>query len=184
MFCSRVKSVFLSAIAALLPLTYVAAQPRQTDQIQSNTSVTLRWGQRPGVFRYRLQLSADRDFTDILFDRLVSGNQTEVNDLPPGRYFWRIAPLTAKLGEFSSAGIVEVVPRSLSSVSPATSAPTSAIGAQLQTTNAIVVGGGWRAAIGELNAPQLAHLRRTDSCDIVVTNSDGVTYALDSATGV
>lgn len=176
--------MLLAIAALLLPLTYVAAQPRQTDQTQSNTSVTLRWGPRPGVFRYRLQLSADRDFTDIVFDRLVSGNQTEVNDLPPGRYFWRIAPLTANLGEFSSAGIVEVGPRSLSGASPATPAPTSAIAAQLQTTNSIVAGGGWRTAIGELNAPQLAHLRRSDSSDIVVTNSDGVIYALDAATGV
>ena len=67
----------------------------------------MRWGARPGVSRYRLQLASDSAFADILFDRVVAGNDYQINDLTPGRYFWRIAPLTDRLGEFSSAGVIE-----------------------------------------------------------------------------
>ena len=185
MFCSRATRPFLLAIAALLlPLSYLAAQPQQPNSLQSNPGVTLRWGPRAGVSRYRLQVAADRDFTDIVFDRLVSGNQIQISDLPPGRYFWRIAPLTTELGEFSSAGIVVVQPRNVLSVPLGTPTPTLPIAAQSTTRNSIVTGGGWRAAIGDVGAPQLAHLRRSDHYDVVVTNNDGVTYALDSVTGV
>ena len=77
-------------------------------QPQTKTTVHLNWGPRSGVSRYRLQLASDRNFHDIVFDRVISGHETEVNDLAPGKYFWRIAPLTKTLGEFSSAGTIDV----------------------------------------------------------------------------
>src|SRR5213594_1266671 len=74
----------------------------------AGTSVRLRWGARPGVYRYRLQLARDAGFTDSVFDHVVYGNAYEVTDLPLGTYFWRIASLTTKLGEFSPPGVIEV----------------------------------------------------------------------------
>src|SRR5207237_9831681 len=48
----------------------------------------------------------------------------------------------------------------------------------------IVSGDGWRAAIGDLPRPVLAHLRLRTSLDIVGVNTQGVTFALDAATGI
>ncbi|HBB96639.1 MAG TPA: hypothetical protein DC054_14740, partial [Blastocatellia bacterium] len=44
--------------------------------------------------------------------------------------------------------------------------------------------GGWRAAVGDIARPLVAHLRSRDSLDVVGTNTDGVTFAFDSASGV
>jgi outer membrane protein assembly factor BamB len=189
MFCS--KQITISALAAalfiLVPLVSGVAQPQEVNQTPAHTSVNLRWGLRPGVARYRLQLSQDRDFADIVFDRVVAGNQTQVNDLAPGRYFWRVAPLTSKLGEFSSAGVVEIVApvaEPLRSPSPVpTPAPLSS-SPKNPPANSIAASGGWRAAIGEVSSPVVAHLHSADRWDVVTTSSDGVTYALDAVNGV
>ena len=180
MSCSKHISVPALALLALFPLVHLAAQSQNFNQSSANTTVNLRWGARPGVSRYRLQLSIDREFTDIVFDRVVNGNQTQVNELPPGKYFWRIAPLTVRLGEFSSAGVVEVSASNPRPAIPPVPVPT----AKDVSVSAIKASGGWRAAIGEVGLPVLAHLRRSDRYDIVVTNSDGVTYALDAVNGV
>jgi len=155
----------------------LTAQPQQATQ--ANTTVHLRWGVRPGVFRYRLQLANDSTFRDIVFDRVVNGNDATVDDLSPGRYFWRVASLTTKLGEFSSAGVVEV------------QAPGKAVGPTnnqskppVVPTNTIKATGGWHTAVGDVSQLVIAHLHSADRFDVVGTNSDGVTYALDAATGV
>lgn len=147
-----------------------------------NTSAHLRWGPRVGVSRYRLQLASDVHFRDIVFDRVISGTETDVNDLAPGRYFWRIAPLTKTLGEFSSAGTIEVAAPSVPRlpIVPSPTPPTP----QTLPANSIVTAGGWRAAVGDIARPTVAHLRSRDSLDVVGTNNDGVTFALDSASGV
>src|SRR6185503_8416764 len=44
--------------------------------------------------------------------------------------------------------------------------------------------GGWRAAVGDVARPTIAHLRAADSVEVVGTNSNGVTFALDATTGV
>jgi outer membrane protein assembly factor BamB len=188
MFCSKQTS--FSALAAalfiLLPLVSSAAQPQQVNQTPANTTLNLRWGARPGVARYRLQLAHDRDFADIVFDRVITGNQTQVYDLAPGRYFWRVAPLTAKLGEFSSAGVVDVA-RAVEPLRNPGAVPTPAsISLPLKnpSVNSIVASGGWRAAVGDASLPVLAHLRSPDRWNVVTTSSDGVTYALDAANGV
>jgi len=151
------------------------------------TEVNLRWGPRPGVSRYRLQLAGDRSFADILFDRVVAGNTYQISDLPPGRYFWRIAPLTDKLGDFSSAGIIEARRRT-SQASPTPLPTPSPAGDSLRTktvtTTPIVTRGGWRAAVGDIARPMLAHLRSTSGLDLVGVNSDGVIFALDATSGV
>src|SRR5882724_3349723 len=113
---STAVAVLLAAVA--LPAHKIAspAFARQLPaKTQSNSMqdgapsrISIRWGSHRGVSRYRLQLASDRQFTDIVFDRVVAGNQYQISDLTPGRYFWRIAPMTAKLGEYSSTGIVDV----------------------------------------------------------------------------
>ena len=187
MFCSKHINLYALAAALFLLIPLVSSAAQEVNQTPTNTTVNLRWGPRPGVARYRLQLAQDRDFADIVFDRVVNGNQTQVSDLAPGRYFWRVAALTVKLGEFSSAGVVDIVARpaeplrspipvpTVASVSPAPKNPPA---------NSIVSSGGWRAAIGDASLPVPAHLRFADRWFVVTTSSDGVTYALDAANGV
>ena len=188
MFCSKQTSVcaLAAALFILIPLVSSAAQPQPVNQTSANTTVNLRWGSRPGVARYRLQLAQDRDFADIVFDRVITGNQTEINELAPGRYFWRVAPLTAKLGEFSSAGVVDIVAGTTEPLRNSIPVPaTAAISTPKNPlVNSIVARGGWRAAIGEAGWPVLAHLRSPDRWNVVTTNSDGVTYAFDAENGV
>lgn len=180
MFCSNhTRAVFLIAavIFGCLVVRDAAGQAPASSP-QSITSVHLRWGQRTGVSRFRLQLAQDRDFADIVFDRVVEGQEFEINDLDPGRYFWRVAPLRAKLGDFSSAGVIEVKP-------PATVIPTRPTTVKTEVpSNVIATGGGWRAAVGNISSVVTAHLRSSDKIDLVAMNADGVVSALDAANGV
>lgn len=186
MFCSKSLKVWELAVALfiLIPFPGGVARSQQVNQIQPNTTVNLRWGPRPSVGRYRLQLAQDRNFADIVFDRVITGTQTQISDLAPGRYFWRVAPLTAKLGEFSSAGVVDVLASPKPSRTQTPIATTASNPPKNSTVNPIVAGGGWRAAIGEANDPVLAHLRSIDRWSVVTTSSDGMTYALDASNGV
>ncbi len=63
--------------------------------------IAIEWTRQSGVNGYRLQISADQVFRDVYYDRLVMGNRYLLNDLPPGYYFWRVAPAEGKLGAFS-----------------------------------------------------------------------------------
>ncbi len=175
---NHVRVLLLVALVALSGnASSLTAQPPQPTQ--EKTTVHLRWGTRPGVFRYRLQLANDSLFRDIVFDRVVNGNETTIDDLPAGRYFWRVASLTTKLGDFSSAGVVEVHSQS------ATIDPTSDRNKlPVIPKDLVATSGGWRAAIGDVSQPVIAHLQSPDRVVVVGTNSDGVTYALDAATGV
>ncbi|SRR6266436_601152 len=175
----------LLTVAIFLPATGSVLAQSNTTPI--TTEVHLRWGQRPGVSRYRLQLASDSAFSDIVFDRVVAGNDYQINDLSPGRYFWRIAPLTGTLGEFSSAGVIDVSTPS-SQANPA-SLPVSppvnnSSGLKSWAGDAIVARGGWRAAVGDMAHPLLAHLRTAAKMDLLGINSDGVTFALDATNGV
>src|SRR5258708_36412535 len=109
MYCSGgLRGLLLTAAMLLSGTVFVLAQTAPANSETNNPEVHLRWGSRPGVSRYRLQLASDSAFADIVFDRVVAGNEYQIKDLSAGRYFWRVAPLTAKLGEFSSAGNIEV----------------------------------------------------------------------------
>src|SRR5215212_11769307 len=63
---------------------------------QLEPSILVRWQGRPGVNRYRLQLATDEKFEDVVFDQAVEGRQHVVKGLPPGNYFWRVAPAAAE----------------------------------------------------------------------------------------
>ena len=173
MFCQRYVHALLLMVTLLGAAEATRAQSSDFPTPQA-TTVRLRWGQQAGVFRYRLQLARDREFADIVFDRVVTGNETVIDALSPGRYFWRIAPLTTKLGMFSSSASIEV---SLPITEEKKKSPEI-------TTSAITASGGWRAAVGAVNYPLVAHLRSRDAFDLVGTNSDGVTFALDAMSGV
>ena len=185
MYCSGHFRVLLLTAAMLLPGTVSVLA--QTSTSENPTEFHLRWGPRPGVSRYRLQLASDRAFADIVFDRVVAGNDYRVNDLPPGRYFWRIAPLTATRGEFSSAGVIEVSkPTSRQSPTPLPITPpvNDSSRPRSGTRDSIIARGGWRAAVGDIAHPVLAHLRTPAKLDLVGINSDGVIFALDATSGV
>jgi outer membrane protein assembly factor BamB len=189
MYCSSHLRVLLLTAAMLLPgPVFVLAQSAQSlDNSQpAGTEGHLHWGARPGVSRYRLQLASDGAFADIVSDRVVAGNDYQVNDLTPGKYFWRIAPLTNRLGEFSSAGIIQVR-QATAPERPGPTQKTPPSDSSSRTKAAvipIVARGGWRAAIGDIAHPVLAHLRSPEKLDLVGINSDGVVFALDSASGI
>jgi outer membrane protein assembly factor BamB len=175
----RLIPTSLLILSLVLALGARASGRHNPDQQQSNTTVRLRWGARPGVSRYRLQLASDANFRDIVFDRVINGNQTVVDDLAPGNYFWRVAPLTNALGQFSSVGQIEIKaaanPAGVLTASSANPSPAA---------NQVVTSGGWRAAVGDIPRPLLAHLRSPDRLDVVGTSSDGVTLAIDVANGI
>jgi outer membrane protein assembly factor BamB len=175
------------AFAFLLILTLLGLAGKATAQDnslpQSNTKVHLHWGARPGVSRYRLQLAADRGFRDIVFDRIINGTETDVTDLPVGKYFWRIAALTKTgAGEFSSAAGIDIQPSTVDET--ASARPTPSPPGERPRTVSVRTIGGWRAAVGDVARPVVAHLRAADSVEVLATNSNGVTFALDSATGI
>jgi hypothetical protein len=197
MFCQRhLRLSILTAVTLLL--AGVPAQGSGSSfarnpvvsgtQAGNPTNAHLRWGARPGVFRYRLQLASDREFNDIIFDRVVSGNEYEISDLVPGKYFWRVAALSEKPLQFSSAGVIDVSSASQKTQTPAElpgpRQPISARTPSSASANRVTTGGGWRALIGEVSGPALAHLRSTSTLDLVVVNNAGVVYALDAYSGV
>ena len=181
----------LSARARDLPSTYTHSSISQSQQEPPSSGLTtihLRWSARPGVTRYRLQLATDHGFNDIVFDRVVAGPEYQIDDLSPGTYYWRVAPLTTKLGEFSLTVAIEATPQT-ARVSPQTQPAKSRPGTAGNTGStpgsaSIIAGGGWRAAVGEVTSPILAHLRSAGSFDIVAVNAAGVTFALDGTSGV
>lgn len=62
---------------------------------------SIQWNRLSGVSLYRLQIGGDETFRDIVYDRRVTGCGYTVSDLPPGYYYWRIAPADNQLGAFS-----------------------------------------------------------------------------------
>ena len=166
----------MSVSAVAQPGTSTGVQNKQT------TLVTVRWGARTGVSRYRLQVAQDRDFADILFDRVVDGHEYEVSDLQPGKYFWRVAPLDDKLGTFSSAAVIDV------SAGTAPMSRLNKISAQnpsrASAPLAVATRSAWYAAFTGVSKTALMHLRSVDTVEIVATTMDGRVITLDGLTGI
>ncbi|MGQ0761405.1 MAG: outer membrane protein assembly factor BamB family protein [Acidobacteriota bacterium] len=129
--------------------------------------------------RYRLQLANDATFIDIVFDRVVSGHEYRLNDLLPGRYYWRVASLNAKRGEFSSAGVIEVRANGDTKTPSATPPAVS-----IKATTTVTSRGGWYAAIGDVTCSIVARLRGPSSSEIVAVTTDGRIVALDATRGI
>src|SRR5882724_9032043 len=172
----------LQAHASNLKSTYKQSpisQPQQEPRVDGLTTIHLRWGDRPGGARYRLQLATDRGFDDIVLDRVVAGTEYQINDLAPGTYYWRIAPLTAKLGQFSSAAAIEVTLQTAKAgtqtQTPKSPPDRAADTESTPVSGSVIAGGGWRTAIGDVTNPVPAHLRSAGKFDIVAVNAAGVT---------
>jgi len=61
---------------------------------------TIVWPKLAGVSKYRLQISDDEDFRNVLFDVRLVGGPHNVCWLSPGSYYWRVAPSNGKTGAF------------------------------------------------------------------------------------
>lgn len=133
-------------------------------------SILVRWQGKPGVNRYRLQLATDEKFEDVVFDQAVEGRQYVVRDLPPGNYFWRVAPAAAE----TSVSYSE--PERVS------------LGSEQKVSVASVVmpadASGWRVATGEVLRLAPAGLRTGGVFDFVGVGPDGRVFAVDGASGI
>ncbi len=175
--CTKLACLILLAVTLVTATSRASAQtrnPMPTPQQQS--SVRIRWSGEQGVSRYRLQLARDEAFTDIVFDRAVVGREYLVTELPPGKYFWRVAPAASETGRYSRPAPVQI--NNASVVEPLRPTPTRA---------AVIVppaNVGWRTATGNVVQPMAAHLRDTSVYDLVGVNADGTVFALNGTNGV
>jgi outer membrane protein assembly factor BamB len=155
----------LSALTCPASLAQQAApQPRQI-----GPSILIRWQGKPGIQRYRLQLSTDEAFKDIVFDQAVVGRQHVVKDLPPGNYFWRVAPAAVETGAYSTPARVTLGEKAGVAVADVVAPPDM---------------GGWRTATGDVTRPVPAQLRTGGVVDVVAVNAEGNIYAVDGVSGI
>ncbi|MGH9928282.1 MAG: hypothetical protein ACREA9_03530 [Pyrinomonadaceae bacterium] len=93
----------LLVLAALLvaPCPSLTVRAQQTTEREIAFPVTVHWNWQKSVSRYRLQIAADAKFRNVFFDRRVIGNRCMVSELPPGYYYWRVAPADSLVGYFS-----------------------------------------------------------------------------------
>jgi hypothetical protein len=133
-------------------------------------SILVRWQGKPGVSRYRLQLATDEKFGDVVFDRAVEGRQYVVKDLPPGNYFWRVAPAAAETSvAYSRPERVTLGTE-----------PKVTVGSVVMPAGAT----GWRVATGEVAQVAPANLRPGGVVDFVGLGADGRVFAVDGASGI
>ena len=134
----------------------------------------IAWDGKPKISRYRLQLARNEKFDDIVFDKLVEGREYKVTEIPPGSYFWRVAPAAGETGAYSKPIPVTV------------SGPGKA--ETTEVTKPTVLGPpadiGWRTATGIIEQPVAALLRAGSSHDLVGVNSYGMIYAISGENGV
>ncbi|MDX6693821.1 MAG: PQQ-like domain [Blastocatellia bacterium] len=166
--------LFLLALLALALAVPSLAQ-KQTTSPQQKSELRLSWEGTPGVNRYRLQVSRDAKFDDLVFDRAVEGREYVVTDLPLGHYYWRVAPAAAETGAFSRPRPIEL-PGNTKVESATVIAPQTQGSPQPSKT-------GWSAATGSVAQPIVVKLRDAAAPDVVGVNSDGMVYALDATNG-
>ncbi|HZI17258.1 MAG TPA: PQQ-binding-like beta-propeller repeat protein, partial [Pyrinomonadaceae bacterium] len=181
--CALRALAFAACLMMLLP---PIAEGRQAGEpaAGAQASVVVRWPGRAGVRRYRLQFATDEKFSDIVFDRAVEGRQFTVTELPPGVYFWRVAPAAAETSAFSKPERVTV---------KAPSSPPVSADAGTRTGRGVNTGSphitpdeasGWRTATGEVSRLAAARLRPGGVTDIVGVTAAGRVFAVDGASGV
>jgi hypothetical protein len=86
----------ISQLSAVLIFALLFGVPmlQTTATAQENATAKIVWSKALGVTSYRLQVATAAQFQDVLFDRLVEGNEYILTDLDAGSYFWRVAPQT------------------------------------------------------------------------------------------
>lgn len=158
-------------------------------------SVSIRWRARPNVNRYRLQLALDNNFNDIVLDRAVFANTYQITELPPGRYYWRIAPATIETERFTTVGVVTIAQAETVS---AETAQAETVAPQSQPTPPLTVAPagrneavlspplntGWSTAIGETLSIAVGRFSPTVPPVILALNSEGIIYSVDAQRGV
>lgn len=154
----------------LLPGAPQVPEAQKPVATQLPPSILVRWQGKPGVNRYRLQLATDEKFEDVVFDQAVEGRQYVVKDLPPGNYFWRVAPAAAETSISYSR------PERVS------------LGSEKKVEVASVLmpadATGWRIATGEVLKLAPAILRPGGVVDFVGVGTDGRVFAVDGASGI
>jgi outer membrane protein assembly factor BamB len=176
----RYALMMLFLLVAPMPLSEARAQSGvRPEARQVGPPIRITWKEQPGVQRYRLQIARDTQFTDIVFDRLVYGHEHTVNDLPNGRYYWRIAPAPSETGQYTQPSEVLVG-------GSATRQGDSSTYNRPDDSRAVVASDvtGWRTATGNIAQPLAAPLRTGASPDFLGVNEDGMVYALDGSNGV
>ena len=155
----------------LLPEASQTPDPNQKPVArQLPPSILVRWQGKPGITRYRLQLATDEKFEDIVFDQAVEGRQYVVKDLPPGNYFWRVAPAAAE------TSVAYSTPERVTLGSE----PKVAVASVVMPADAT----GWRVATGEVVKVAPASLRPGGVVDFVGLGPDGRVFAVDGASGI
>ena len=89
------------ALLLLLPVSAVTSG-QQTGTRSISFPVPIQWTKQKGVAKYRLQVASDESFRSIFFDGRVQGDRYTVTGLPPGYYYWRMAPADSSTGRFST----------------------------------------------------------------------------------
>ena len=79
-------------LAVILACTAVALGQNPQNISPPSAPDHIRWNPEPGVQRYRLQISTDNNFNDVMFDKGVTGREYIPRNLAPGRYYWRVGP--------------------------------------------------------------------------------------------
>lgn len=168
----KTSLLMLMILAAALPALAQAAPSGQ----QQKTELRLSWERTPGVNRYRLQVSRDEPFTDLVFDSAVEGLEYVINDLPPGSYLWRVAPAAAETGTFSKPRRVEIAGETK------VDSTTAAGGTQTSNTTPVSTGS-WFTGTGDISQPVVFYPRDRAAPDVVGVNTDGMVYALNATNG-
>lgn len=170
--------MMLLLLAATAPFWETRAQSgggsSSPEARQVGPPIRITWKEQAGVRRYRLQIARDPQFADIVFDRLVYGHEYTVNELPNGRYYWRIAPSPTETGPYSQATPVQI--GDVATTQPNLNTDRQTLSASDTT--------GWRTATGNVAQPKIAPLRTGASYDLVGVNEEGMVYALDGTNGV
>ncbi|MBL8022381.1 MAG: FecR domain-containing protein [Leptospirales bacterium] len=87
-------------------------------------SVPFSWTQDSLAESYRLEISKDKDFKEVVRTVTTPGNSATIDDLPAGVYRWRIQTKPSQLdvpGRVSNAGVFEVIKSDLAA--PETASP-------------------------------------------------------------
>jgi hypothetical protein len=90
-FDARHRFTILAPLAAPRPTT------PEDGAVLAPGKPFIAWSQTLGANSYHLQLASDAQFGSGLLDigSVVNNNYRPVDDLPPGRYYWRVASVTA-----------------------------------------------------------------------------------------
>lgn len=99
--------------AAARSFRILTSPPAQLGSKAKGSELHLSWSTAAAAARYRVQLSRDEQFTDLLVDQQVDGLELRALRPQPGRYFMRVSALDGDgvAGPYSGAHPVKVGPR-------------------------------------------------------------------------